>query len=225
MADVEKANGSNSTYDQTPLVHQYQNIGIRKIANPAPLGLFAFASTTFMLSLYNLQTREILIPNLIVGMALGFGGLAQLLAGQWEFVTGNTFGATAFSSYGAFWISFGLIFWPGSGIIDAYVTKNAVDQLNNALGIYLITWFIVTFLFFIASIKTHASFNALFGALSITFILLAAGFFTGNVMVTKAGGGVGIFTALVAYYTGCAGLFSQEDSLVTLPRGWYRRID
>ncbi|KAG8738024.1 hypothetical protein FRC12_016943 [Ceratobasidium sp. 428] len=87
----------------------------RKFGNPAPLGLFGFAATTLMLGLYYVQTRHITVPNLVVGMAFTFGGLAQLLAGMWEFGIGNTFGATVFSSYGGFWISYAIILFPPAG--------------------------------------------------------------------------------------------------------------
>jgi succinate-acetate transporter protein len=128
-------------------------------------GLFSFASTTFILSLYNIGTRGVATPNVVVGMAVFCGGLAQLLAGMWEFPRGNTFGATgaygslfpgylgnslrqlshllAFTSYGAFWMSFATILIPGSGVAAAYTNTN---EFHNALGIYLMTWFIVTFL-------------------------------------------------------------------------------
>lgn len=82
----------------------------RKFANPAPLGLLGFGATTFILSMYNVQARGITTPNVVLGMALGYGGLVQLLAGMWEFAAGNTFGATAFSSYGGFWFSFGALY-------------------------------------------------------------------------------------------------------------------
>lgn len=230
--DVEKGNGTGgaafeaSAMAGRPMFAQAPSPSLRTIANPAPLGLFSFASTTLILSLFNLQARDITIPNVVVGMALGCGGLAQLLAGQWEFACGNTFGATAFSSYGAFWLSFGALYWPGSGILDAYIKDGVVSpQLASALGIYLITWFIVTFLFFVASLRTHLAFNLLFGFLSLTFALLSAGAFTGHVIVTKVGGGFGVVTALVAYYTGCAALINNKDSFANLPRGLYRRLD
>jgi succinate-acetate transporter protein len=81
--------------------------------NPAPLGLSAFALTTFVLSLINLRTRGVNEPNLVVACAFGYGGLVQLLAGMWEMAVGNTFGATALSSYGGFWISFAIVLTPG----------------------------------------------------------------------------------------------------------------
>src|SRR6266536_2170150 len=89
------------------------------IANPGPLGLSAFALTTFVLSSINAGWFPAGATNIIVGITLFYGGIAQLLAGMWEFKSGNTFGATAFTSYGAFWLSFGAIFVPGFGILDA----------------------------------------------------------------------------------------------------------
>jgi len=185
-----------------------------RIANPGSLGLFSFASTTFILSLYNLQTRNIHTPNAVVGMAVFCGGLAQLLAGMWEFPKGNTFGATAFSSYGAFWMSYATILIPGSGILAAFKDAN---ELDSALGIYLITWFMVTFLLFIASLKKHIAMATLFACLAITFVLLAANSFTGNVGLAKAGGALGAITAMVAYYIGLCELLRDDD--IHLPVG------
>jgi len=190
-----------------------------RIANPGTLGLFSFASTTFMLSLYNLQTRSITTPNVVVGMAIFCGGLAQLLAGMWEFPKGNVFGATAFTSYGAFWMSYATILIPSSGVIAAYETNGVLDvaELESALGIYLITWFMVTFLLLIGAFKKHAAMVALFALLSTTFLLLACNAFTAKAALAKAGGGVGVITALVAYYIGLSDLLAADG--VTLPVG------
>jgi len=218
----------------------------RKFANPAPLGLMGFAGTTFVLSFYNTGARGIDTPNVIVGLALGYGGLAQLLAGMWEvsavtrlecahrtvqssrahdirppphqFAAGNTFGATAFTSYGAFWFSFAAIYWPNSGILDAY-SGAAESQLADALGFYLLSWFIVTFIFLIASLRSSVSLVSVFFFLMITFILLAAGEFTGISNVTVAGGAFGIITAFCAFYTALAGLLTPDTSFFVLPIG------
>ncbi|KAG8982319.1 hypothetical protein FRB90_006877 [Tulasnella sp. 427] len=187
----------------------------RKFGNPAPLGLFSFASTTLILSLYNVGARGITAPNVVVGMAIGVGGLCQILAGMWEFAVGNTFGATAFSSYGGFWLSFALIFWPSSGIIEAYAEKPG--ELSSALGIYLITWFVFTFIMFLATHKASVALSSVFFFLFITFLLLAAGEFTGKAVIHKAGGAFGIVTALLAYYVGAAGLYTAESSYISLP--------
>lgn len=193
-----------------------------RVANPGTLGLFSFASTTLILSLFNAQTRGVQEPNAVVGMALFCGGLVQLLAGMWEFPRGNVFGGAAFSSYGAFWLSYASIFIPGTGIIAAYDGKTG--QLDSALGIYLITWFIVTFLFFIASLRKSIAFIALFGFLSMTFAVLAGGIWTGHVATTKAGGILGAITALIAYYIGLAEMLAAEElAIVRLPLGVFKK--
>jgi succinate-acetate transporter protein len=185
-----------------------------KIANPGPLGLFSFASTTFILSLYNLQTRDITHPNVVVGMAIFCGGLAQLLAGMWEFPKGNAFGATAFTSYGAFWMSYATILLPGSGVLAAFTDPT---ELSSALGIYLMAWFMVTFLLLIVSLRKNVGLVVLFSCLTITFLLLAIGIFTASLAVTKSGGALGVVTAFVAYYVGLAELLSADN--VHLPLG------
>jgi succinate-acetate transporter protein len=185
-----------------------------KLANPAPLGLFSFASTTFILSLYNLQTRDITHPNVVVGMAIFCGGLAQLLAGMWEFPKGNAFGATAFTSYGAFWMSYATILLPGSGILSAFTNA---DELNSALGIYLMAWFMVTFLLLIVSLRKNVGLVVLFACLTVTFLLLGIGTFINSVPVLKSGGGLGVITAFVAYYVGLADLLEADN--VHLPLG------
>ncbi|KXN85625.1 Ammonia transport outward protein 2 [Leucoagaricus sp. SymC.cos] len=223
-----------------------------RIGNPATLGLFSFASTTLILSLYNAQARNIHTPNAVVGMACFCGGLAQLLAGMWEFPRGNAFGGAAcirvdvildgqllprpvvpsyiwrrvplapFSSYGAFWLSYATILIPGSGVLAAYA--DAAEELSSALGIFLVTWMIVTFLFFIASLRKNISFILLFGFLTITFGCLAGGEWTNHVATTKAGGILGCITALIAYYIGLADMLNAEDqAIVTLPLGAFSK--
>jgi len=186
----------------------------RKFANPGPLGLFSFASTTLLLSLINVSARGVTTPNIIVSMAIGVGGLVQLLAGMWEFAAGNTFGATAFSSYGGFWLSFALIFWPSSGIAAAYTDA---DEFHNALGFYLMTWFTFTFIMFLGTHKASLALSSVFFFLWITFLLLGVSELTGNATIAKAGGAFGIITAMCAYYTGAAGLYTDESSYIQLP--------
>jgi len=195
-----------------------------RIGNPGALGLFSFASTTLMLSLYNIQTRNIHHPNVVVGMAVFCGGLAQLLAGMWEFPRGNVFGATAFSSYGAFWMSYATILIPGSGIVAAF---DSPDELASGLGIFLVAWTLVTFFLLIAALRKNIGFIALFLFLTITFALLAGGEFTGSLTVTKAGGVLGVITAFIAYYVGLSELLTAEDMAVArLPLGIFpKRVD
>ncbi|KAH9970670.1 GPR1/FUN34/yaaH family-domain-containing protein [Russula compacta] len=189
-----------------------------RLGNPAPLGLFAFATTTLVLSLYNVHARHITVPNVIVGQALFYGGLAQFLAGMWEFATGNTFGATAFTSYGAFWLSFATLFIPNSGIADAYSSDPGMEQ--DAIGIYLLSWMIVTFLFFVGALRKSVGLTALFFFLTMTFMVLAIGFLIKKGEVVKGGGYLGIITALIAYYCGLSEMLTTND-LFTIPTGKY----
>jgi succinate-acetate transporter protein len=192
----------------------------RQFANPAPLGLFSFASTTLILSFFNVHARGVTVPNAVVGMAIGVGGLCQLLAGMWEFAAGNTFGATAFSSYGGFWISYGIILWPSSGIIESYTAKPATaSQLHNALGTYLMAWFIFTTIMFLATFRSNVSLCALFFFLALTFMMLMIGEFLEKPDVSKAGGGLGILTAAIAFYTAAHGVINPDSSYFGLPVG------
>jgi len=164
--------------------------------------------------MYNVGARGIATPNVVVGMAVFCGGLAQLLAGMWEFPKGNAFGATAFTSYGAFWMSYATILIPGSGIISAFTDP---VELTSALGIYLISWFIVTFLFLIVTLRKSVALAVLFGFLATTFLVLAIGTFSGVASISKSGGALGILTAFVAYYIGLADLLEADN--VHLPLG------
>jgi len=226
MADIEKANNSESAHHHAAPRPGFLApvAGYGKVANPAPLGLFSFASTTLILSLINVQARHVNVPNIVVGMALAVGGLCQLLAGMWEFAAGNTFGATAFTSYGGFWMAFALIYWPSSGILDAYSGPTA-DQANNAVGIFLLVWFIFTFLMFLASLRSTAALASLFFFLTLTFMLLMIGAFLVNEKANKAGGGLGIVTAAIAYYCASSHVINQQTSYFPLPLGHLPKND
>ncbi|KAI9320775.1 GPR1/FUN34/yaaH family-domain-containing protein [Dichotomocladium elegans] len=189
------------------------------IANPGPLGLSAFALTTIVLSLHNVSAgMPVGSPNnIVVGLAFFYGGLVQLLAGMWEFRTGNTFGATAFSSYGGFWLSYAIIFIPGANIQGAYAGH--ADLLAHSLGIYLTAWAIFTAIMLVACHRSSIGMISLFFCLTITFILLAAADFYGNGKVKIAGGSFGIITAVIAWYNALAGLLTKESSYFTLPIG------
>ena len=178
-----------------------------KIANPGPLGLSGFATTTLILSLVNAGVLKGGNVAVVLALALFYGGIAQLLAGMWEFRSGNTFGATAFSSYGAFWLSFAALFIPG--LND---TKLAAD--TSGLGWYAIAWAIVTAILFVASLRTNLATAGVFILLTITYILLAIGFFQNQafgVGFTQIGGIVGIATAIVAWYTAFAGVLASVN--------------
>jgi succinate-acetate transporter protein len=190
----------------------------RKFGNPAPLGLFGFASTTLMLGLYYANARDITVPNMIVGMAFCFGGLAQLLAGMWEFGVGNTFGATVFSSYGGFWISYAIILFPPSGIIQAFDGDKA-DELSDALGIFLMVWLIVSLIFFFGTFKSSVVMSLLLGFVCFGYLLLMIGQFRDQVSVLKAGGVFCCLAAFTAFYIGAAELHASAGAFCLLPVG------
>ena len=182
--------------DRTETVAQVQ-------ANPAPLGLSAFALTTFVLSVANAGIIPSTDTNFL-GLAFAFGGLCQLLAGMWEFRAGNTLGATAFASYGAFWISFAY----------GVVTKT----LGGAgVSYYLLAWAILTFVFLLGALKTNGALIAVFFFLTLTFLALAIGAFGGGSTWGNIGGWLGIITAILAEYTALAGLLSAGRSAFQLP--------
>jgi succinate-acetate transporter protein len=179
-------------------------------ADPGPLGLAAFATTTFVLSIFNANLVSGVGKPVVLGLALAYGGIAQLLAGMWEFRTGNTFGAVAFSSFGAFWISFFVLLQFGAKAIPA-------ADLGHAVAVYLYAWGIFTTYMFIASLRTTGAVALVFFLLAITFFLLAIGDAGTNADVTHAGGWAGLVTAVAAWYASFAGVLNSTFGRVILP--------
>jgi uncharacterized protein len=181
-----------------------------KPADPGPLGLAAFALTTFILSMFNAGLVSHAGEPVVLGVALAYGGIAQLLAGMWEFRTGNTFGAVAFSSFGAFWLSF----W-------AYVTFFAAEvppeNVAAALGLYLVAWGIFTTYMFIASLRTTAAVAVVFVLLAITFFLLGIGNANESDGLVEAGGWFGLATAVAAWYASFAAVTNSTFGRTVLP--------
>jgi len=202
----------------------YRSVAQRKFANPAPLGLSAFALTTFVLGCINMGTRNIAAPSIVIGLAFGYGGLIQLLAGMWEMAVGNTFGATALSSYGGFWISFAIILTPGG--FDVLGTLAAADpsgaSVNNSLGIYLAGWFIFTFVLLICTLRSTVAFFLLFFTLDMAFLLLSISYLqpsagAQNASIEKAGGFFALLAAFLAWYNALAGIADSSNSFFVIP--------
>ncbi|KAF2704900.1 GPR/FUN34 family protein-like protein [Pleomassaria siparia CBS 279.74] len=208
--------------DFQPGLYRAPEAKFRKFANPAPLGLSAFALTTFVLSLINVGTLDIAHPNLVVALAYGYGGLVQLLAGMWEMAVGNTFGATALSSYGGFWLSFAIILTPGGFEIASTLEEVSSYTFYNSFGLYLMGWFIFTFLLLICTLRSTVAFFLLFFTLDITFLLLGIGYLNAdaagpNTPCIKAGGYFGLFAAFLAWYNALAGLADNSNSFFVIP--------
>jgi len=181
-------------------------------ANPGPLGLAAFAATTFVLSMINANLVGLTGAAAVLPLAAAYGGVVQILAGMWEFRTGNTFGAVAFASYGAFWVGVYII-----------LKLPAVTVTQQALSLYLYAWAIFTVLLFVASLRTTGALAALFLLLTVTFFLLAIGHasLVGTTHLTngtiKLGGWFGIVTAAVAWYCALAAVVGSTFGREVLP--------
>src|SRR5262249_34279762 len=180
------------------------------LADPGPLGLAASALPTFVLSFFNAGLVNAAGEPVVFGLAFAYGGVAQFLAGMWEFRTGNTFGAVAFSSYGAFWLSF----W---AYVQFYADKVPEAQAGHAVGLYLIAWGIFTTYMFVASLRTTAAVAGVFFLLAITFFLLGIGDAGAHTGFTELGGWVGLAAALVAWYASFAGVANATFGRTVLP--------
>jgi succinate-acetate transporter protein len=179
-------------------------------ANPAPLGLAGFAMTTFVLSMINGNIVSGTDLPVVLGLALAYGGVAQLLAGMWEFRAGNTFGAVAFSSFGAFWISyFVLITFNVGSLVPAHA--------GHAVGLYLWAWAIFTFYMTLAALRTNGAVLLVFVLLTITFVLLAIGADSGNMTTGHWGGYVGLATAAAAWYASFAQVINSTFGKTVAP--------
>ena len=180
-----------------------------KAANPGPLGLLGFGMTTVLLNLHNAGLLPLSIA--IVAMGIALGGLAQIIAGIRELCQGNTFGGTAFTAYGLFWWSLVLI-WinPFEGVAAATKTD---------MGYYLLLWGIFTAFMFIGTAKHNRATQVVFGSLTVLFLLLAVGDFTGNHTITMIAGYEGIFCGLSAIYSAMGQILNAEYGKEVMPLG------
>jgi succinate-acetate transporter protein len=188
------------------------------LADPGPLGLAAFAGTTFFLSVVNTNMLGASVQTIVLGLALFYGGLAQLLAGMWEFAKGNTFGALAFTSYGAFWLSF----WY---LLNHLPEKAPPKDILHGVGLYLLVWAIFTTYMTVAALRTTGAILAVFALLALTFIALTIGWLSESVVSFAAnsngwihlGGWLGLVTALAAWYASFAGVVNSTFKRVVFP--------
>jgi succinate-acetate transporter protein len=193
-------------------------VELEPAADPAPLGLAAFALTTFMLSGHNAT----FIPDILwVGLALFYGGVIQLLAGMWEFRNRKVFGATAFSTYGGFWLGLGVF------VILAETTSLGGGlkgpDVDNGLAWFLLSFAIFNTYMLISSLRVSVAVLGVFLTLEITEILLTIGFFNlahgKSDYMLHAGGWAGIVTAAVAWYASAAGVLNGMSDSPVLPIG------
>ena len=193
------------------------------LADPGPLGLAGFAATTFFLSTINTNMLGPSVQGTVLGLALAYGGIAQLLAGMWEFAKGNTFGAVAFSSYGAFWISFWYLInhvVPG----ELAAKANPLDILHG-VGLYLLVWAIFTTYMAVGAMRVSGAILLVFVLLALTYIALTIGFFAESVTDFAAnsngwihlGGWLGLLTAVAAWYASFAAVVNTTFKRVVMP--------
>jgi succinate-acetate transporter protein len=198
---------------------------VSSIADPAPLGLAAFALTTFLLSAKNAGWMTHATGSAWLGFAFAYGGLGQLLAGMWEYRRGNVFGATAFGTYGTFWI--GLALWvelvanPAVAAIAKAPTTAAatVASLNHDLGWITLAFAIVTLYLLVLTTQVNLAIFLVFLLLEVTFIVLAIGNFDSSTGIVKLGGYLGLVTALVAWYASAAGVAAGMGGRILFPVG------
>jgi uncharacterized protein len=179
-------------------------------ADPGPLGLAGFALTTFVLSMFNSGLVSKAGEPVVLGLALAYGGIAQLVAGIWEFRTGNTFGAVAFCSYGAFWISF----W---ALVTFFAKDIPPEHAAAAIALFLISWGIFTAYMFIASLRTTAAVALVFILLTITFFLLGIGEANESKGLVEVGGWAGLLTAVAAWYASFAAVVNSTFGKTVMP--------
>lgn len=180
------------------------------LANPAPLGLCAFGTTTVLLNLHNAGVFD--NNSMVLAMGIFYGGIAQVIAGVLEAKKNNTFGLTAFTSYGLFWLSLvALIVMPKMGWITG--------PTEGAMVAYLIIWGVFTLFLFFGTLKLSRALQFVFATLTILFFLLALGDYTGNGSIKHVAGYEGIICGASAIYTGMAGLLNEMYGKVVLPIG------
>lgn len=178
--------------------------------NPAPLGLVGFGMTTILLNLHNAGYFP--LDAMILGMGIFYGGLGQVIVGIMEWKKNNTFAATAFTSYGLFWLTLvALVLLPKTGVVPA--------SSPLAMGFYLSCWGLFTGILFIATFKLNRALQVVFGSLTLLFFLLAAGDFTGNHAFKVFAGYEGIFCGLSAIYTGLAQVLNEVFGRNVAPLG------
>ena len=197
-----------ATNDPTPQITPGSHL-----ADPGPLGLAAFALTTAVLSAVNAGWVPATVEPVVFGLALAYGGIAQFAAGMWEFAKGNTFGATAFTSYGAFWVSF----WWLTG--HSGLEKLSANDAGKGVGLFLLVWGIFTLYMAVAATRVSIGVFAVFALLTLTFLVLAWGEFATSANIHKLGGYLGLITALAAWYASFAGVLAFTHKRPILPVG------
>ncbi|MDK9355328.1 acetate uptake transporter [Lelliottia sp. V106_10] len=184
-------------------------MGNTKLANPAPLGLMGFGMTTILLNLHNIGLFP--IDNIILAMGIFYGGIAQIFAGLLEYKKGNTFGLTAFTSYGAFWLT----------LVAILVMPNMGFAASNAhfLGVYLGLWGVFTLFMFFGTLVGNRALQFVFLSLTVLFALLAIGHLADNESIVHVAGWVGLACGASAIYLAMGEVLNEQFGRTVLPIG------
>lgn len=218
--DVSSGVGRHGRYADSPPAYHVHH---RRIANPAPFGMAAFALTSFVLGLINVRTRGIGRPTLILAVAFAYGGLLQFLSGMWEMVHGNTVAATGMASYGAFWFSLGIIMTPAFEIQSSMGVTSA--DYTNSFGLYNLAWFIFTTLLLLALVRTNFALFFVIFLLDMVYLFVGIAYLHPTAAggphegLIKTAGWFGIFTGLMAWYNMLAAMLDRTNSFFTVPVG------
>ncbi|HLG64167.1 MAG TPA: acetate uptake transporter [Ktedonosporobacter sp.] len=205
-----------SSRDYSVTEHQAEPIAT-SIANPIPLGLGALAFTTAILGCVYAGFIVHTSIAIVIGFALFYGGIVQLLAGMWEFRKSNTVAATVFASYGGFLLALGITFAPGLGIVG---TLQNPSTAHAVLGLFFLCWTIFTGVLFLGSLRTSLAFLIVLALLFLSYLLLTIGELAGgSTVLLIIGGWLGIVCALVAWYTALASILRSVDGAFRLPVG------
>ncbi len=180
------------------------------IADPAPLGLAAFSVTLLVFSMFSAGLLDSTGAPVVLGLALAYGGLAQLLAGMWEFRRGNTFGAATFGSYGAFWLSYWLLEQFFAGRIPG-------GERSSAIALFYISWAILTGLLWVASTRTTAVISLMLFLLTVTYLMIGIGDAGTHAELVKIGGWFGLATAATGLYAAFASVINSTFERTLLP--------
>ncbi|KAM0747620.1 hypothetical protein T439DRAFT_317713 [Meredithblackwellia eburnea MCA 4105] len=205
--------GHPADYSQPAIPAQHRVHG-----NPSCLGLVSFGCGFFLSSALTLHTRGVQVPNVVVPVLILYGGISQSLVGWFEMYLGNTFGATVFGSYGAFNLTYGALYLPAFGVISAYTLPDGTlsPQFSQAIGLYLIAWFIVTMLFIIGALRSSAAVLSTLVFTALAFLTLAINSFTGSDASRVAGGAFGMAATFCSFWAAICGFWSKDATFAFL---------
>lgn len=194
---------------------KFSNNPAVNFAHPAPLGLCAFALTTFVQSLVNFNAKTVANGNIVLGLGFFYGGMVQILAGMWSIAVGDIFSATAFTSYGAYWLSFAAISTEAFGIKSSF---NNIDEFNYCMGFYCMGWFVFTFLMLLCTIRTNIVSFTLYLFLDLSYLFSACSGFTGNLNFNTVAGAMGMVASVCAWYDAFSWITSKDLTYIQLTK-------